>query len=194
MKQGGRLVKNCAQTGGGITLVADDRGMMLIVVLIMLLLLSILGMTMLTSTTTDLQIAGNYRNSLETFYTGDAALQFGETFSSIYTQLIPNVATSWPLPGQGSVLASTTYLPTSTANTSQPNYNHIQVSANDSADVKVELVGSGGLPVGYGSQEDAGNGGMSFKANYYAISVIAYGRNNSTAQFESSIARVIPNN
>lgn len=187
-------MNNCAETSGRITLVADERGMMIIVVMIMLLLLSILGMTMLTSTTSDLQIAGNYRNSLETFYAGDAAVQFGETFSSIYTQIIPNVATSWPLPGQGTVLDGTTYVPTSTANTNQPNYNHIQVNGKDSADVKVELVGTGGLPVGYGSQEDAGNGGMSFKANYYAISVIAYGPNNSTAQFESSIARVIPNN
>lgn len=191
---GGRLVNDCAESHRRKTLVGDDRGMAIIIVMIMLLLLSILGMTMLTSTTADLQIAGNYRNNLEAFYAGDAAVQFGESFSSIYTQIIPNVTASWPPPGQGYILDANYWPQTSKPNTSQPNYNHIQISSTTSADVKVELTGSGGLPAGYGSQEDAGTGGMSFKANYYAVSVIAYGPNNTSAQFESSIARVIPNN
>jgi Tfp pilus assembly protein PilX len=179
------------EADGVVGIATDQKGMAIIVVLIMLLLLSILGATMLASTTSDLQIAGNYRNSVEAFYAGDSALQFGETFDSIYSQIAPSVAASWPLPGQGTVLDSN-YWPTSTANTAHPDYNHFVIpNTNDSADVKVELVGNapGALPAGTGSQEDAGSE-PGFKGNYYAVSVIAYGPNNTTAQFESRITRL----
>jgi hypothetical protein len=187
-------VNDCAEFDSMIARIADEKGVALIIVLVMLLLLSILGITMLASTTSDLQIAGNYRNNQEAFYTGEAVMQFGETFGDIYTQIIPNVLNSWPPPGQGTVLTAS-YWPSSTPNSAQPDYNHIQIpNTNDSADVKVELQGSGPLPAGSGTQEDAGSGGTAFKANYYAVSVIAYGPNNATGQYESSIARVIPNN
>ena len=177
---------------GTLTPIAGEKGFAIVVVMIMLLLLSIMGITMLASTTSDLQIAGNYRNALETFYAGEAALQFGESFDAIYEQLIPNVATSWPLPGQGTVLDASYWPQTSQPNTAHSDYNHINLpGTNDTADVKVELVGNGPgpLPAGTGSQEDAGTE-PGFKGNYYAVTVIAYGPNNTTAQFESRIARL----
>lgn len=176
---------------GTVMPIAGEKGMALIIVMVMLLLLSILGVTMLASTTSDLQIAGNYRNSLEAFYTGDTAMQFAENFDSIYSQIVPGVATSWPLPGQGTVLDSNYWPQSSKPNTGHTDYNHLQLQGNDSADVKVELVGGGpgALQAGTGSQEDAGTE-PGFKGNYYAVSVIAYGPNNTTAQFESRIARL----
>lgn len=177
---------------GTVVLLADERGMALITVMVMLLLLSIMGMTMLASTTADLQIAGNYRNSLTAFYVGDAALQFGETFDAIYPQIIPNVTDSWPSKGGGTVLDGNYWPQSSQPNTGHSDYNHVQLpGVNGSADVKVELVGGGpgALPAGTGSQEDAGSE-PGFKGNYYAVSVIAYGPNNTTAQFESRIARL----
>ena len=188
-------VNDCAEFDSRIARIADEKGIAIIVVMIMLLLLSILGITMLASTTSDLQIAGNYRNNQEAFYTGEAMMQFGETFGDIYTQIIPNVTNSWPPPGQGTVLDNNYWPQSSKPNTGQADYNHIQIpNTSDSADVKVELQGSGALPAGSGTQEDAGSGGTAFKATYYAVSVIAYGPNNATGQYESSIARVIPNN
>jgi Tfp pilus assembly protein PilX len=188
-------VNDKAKFDGTVSPVANEQGMAIIIVMIMLLMLSILGMTMFASTTADLQIAANFRNNLEAFYTAEAAVEFGESFDSIYTQIIPQTATSWPLAGQGTNLDSN-FRPTSSKNpTGHLDYNHIQIAGTkNSADVKVELTNSGVLPPGSGSQEDAGNGGTAFKANYYAISVIAYGPNSTTAQIESSIARVIPNN
>ena len=185
-------VNDYPELNGTASPIANERGMALIIVMIMLLLLSILGITMLASTTSDLQMAGNYRNSLEAFYVGDATLQFAENFDSIYSQIIPNIAGSWPLPGQGTVLDSNYWAQPAKPNTGHADYNRISLpGTNDSADVKVELVGNGAgaLPAGTGSQEDAGTL-PGFKGNYYAVSVIAYGPNNSTAQFESQIARL----
>lgn len=68
-----------------------ERGAALIVVLVMLLLLSILGMTLLTSSTTELQIAGNYRTTQEAFYAADAALEVAQTDPDVYTTIIPGV-------------------------------------------------------------------------------------------------------
>ena len=178
-----------------------ERGAALIVVLAMLLLLSILGATMLASTTSDLKIAGNYRNSLEAFYTADAAVSFAQTFADIYTSIVPgpNNATTWPpvdpvthLP-QGKILSATNLSTPGSANTANPSYNRLTIpGTNDCADVQVALQGSGNLPVGIGTQEDAGlSPGTSFKANNFVVNVIAYGPNNSTAQIESQICRVV---
>lgn len=71
--------------------ISDERGAALILVLIMMLLLTIIGATLLTSSITDLQIAGNYRNNEEAFYQADAAIEFAQTSGTIYTTIIPGV-------------------------------------------------------------------------------------------------------
>ena len=58
--------------------------------------------------------------------------------------------------------------------------------------MQVTLQGSGKLPAGTGTQEDAGlSPGTSFKANNFVMNIIAYGPNNSTAQIESQLARIV---
>ena len=190
MKEG-----NVAATSNICGTLGEERGIALVIVLLMLLLLSILGSTMLASSTTDLQVAGNYRNNLEAFYTADAALSFGQTFDAIYTTL-NGTTTSWPLPGQGELLDANNFSNTG-ANTANPDYNRITIpgpsGSNNTADVKVELVGSGNVPRGSGTQVDSGvsPGSGNFKANVFAVNVIAHGPNNSQVQLESEVARIV---
>jgi len=58
---------------------SGERGAALIIVLVMLLLLTILGSTLLSTSTTDLQIAGNYRNNQKAFYNNDYAVEWLKT-------------------------------------------------------------------------------------------------------------------
>src|SRR5512137_688914 len=82
----------------------NDRGMVLILVLIMLVLLSILGATVLTSTTSDLRVTSNYRNLDDIFYTADAAMDYAQAYGTIYTSILPATATVWPAPGAGKIV------------------------------------------------------------------------------------------
>jgi len=179
----------------------NERGAALIIVLVMLLLLSILGASMLATSTTELKIAGNYRNSEESFYTADAAMEIARTFSGIYT----NDFTSnpvWPASGSGKILSASFALGaanvTNNMNPDFDDYNRMTFTGangnQNTADIKVELVGSGNPPPGTGVQEDSevGSGSTSFKANYFAISVIAYGPNKNIVKLESQTARIVP--
>lgn len=176
----------------GVTARGGERGVALVIVLVMLLLLSILGSTMLATSTSDLQIAGNYRNSEEAFYAADAGLELGHTIGAIYTTFF-NGVTTWPTAGGGKVLDAN-FNATGTAS-ADPNYNTITIpGTSDKALVRVQLVNSGNLPPGTGTQEDAGlSPGMSFKANYFVVSVKGEGppNTNSQVEVESQIARVV---
>jgi Tfp pilus assembly protein PilX len=188
---------NCVDSGRSRHSLDNERGVALVLVLMMLLLLSILGVTMLASSTSELKIAGNYRNNEEAFYVADAALDYGMSFSDIYTSIIPGSSTSWPESGQGMYLDENTLKVTTTPNTGNANFNRLIIKRPNGskleADVKVDFIATGNVPVGSGSQEDAGLGqGTGFKANSFAVNVIAYGPNNSQAQLESQVARIVP--
>jgi hypothetical protein len=177
----------------------NDRGIALIIVLVMLLLLSILGATMLATSTSELRIAGNYRNSEESFYAAESALAFGVNFAPIYTSidatLIPGAPrTTWPAPNTGKVLDAN-FNETGDNNTDghNPNYNRITIpGTQNTADVRVEFVGKTEPPPGLGVQVDSGVGvgTPGFVAVNYVVSVIAYGPNNSQAQVESMNSRI----
>jgi Tfp pilus assembly protein PilX len=176
----------------GLTGLGNENGVALVLVLIMLLLLSILGATMLASSTSELKITGNYRNGEVSFYTAEAAVSFALTYSQIYTTLF-GATTVWPAANGGVVLDPNTFAATGPPNTNNPNYNNITIpGTTNTADVKVEFLSSGKLPPGTGSQEDSGlSPGSGFKANNFAVSVIAYGPNNSQAQVESQVAKIV---
>ncbi|RQW88637.1 MAG: hypothetical protein EHM79_05310 [Geobacter sp.] len=187
---------DCIKSREGSPVLNNERGVALVLVLMMLLLLSILGVTMLASSTSEQKIAGNYRNNEEAFYAAEAAVDFGSTFSDIYTTIIPGTVTSWPAADAGTVLTPNTFQP-GAANTENDDYNRITIQRPNGdpleADVKVDFIATGNLPPGSGSQEDAGQGqGASFRANSFAINVTAYGPNNSQAQLESQIAKIVP--
>jgi Tfp pilus assembly protein PilX len=190
------LKSDCTPCGDAVSLLQDDSGMALIIVLVMLMLLSILGATMLVSSTSELKIAGSYRNNAETFAAAEEALVFGRTFADIYNAMSSS-ATLWPQPGAG-VVYNADLTPSTTPN-HDPSSNNIPIlnSAGQptgiTADVKVELVGTGNVPVGSGTQMESGisPGSGNFKANTYAVDVTAFGRNNTQVQLESEVARVV---
>jgi len=164
----------------------NEDGIILIIVLITLLLLSILGTSLLDSTTSELKITGNSRNNQVAFYAADAALQFAQTYSPIYLSLNGST-TTWPATGGHSLNSSfVNGIDTGTS------FNLITLPNNATAQVKVEFVGSGNLPSGYGTQEDSSMSGSSFKANYFVTTAIATEPNNSSATIEAQIAKVVP--
>ena len=187
--------------------VKNDRGMVLILVLIMLVLLSILGATVLTSTTSDLRITTNYRNLEDVFYSADAAMDFAQAHGDIYTSILPATANVWPAAGNGKELnddgSSSAISP---PNTAYPDYNRVTVFKNAAqtvrhyAHVKVNYLTTGAVPAGMGTEVDAGIGsGTGFKANYYAVNVIAdpkadnpQATSDSHVELESHIVRIVP--
>ena len=180
-----------SQPGEFFAAVRNDRGVALILVMIMILLLSILGATVLTSTTTDLRITGNYRNLESAFYTAESALEFAQSNSNVYTSILPNTQTHWPIPNEGKVLDAAGES-TGAGNSAYPNYHRLTVGGNE-AHVKVDYLSSGSVPSGLGTEVDAGLGsGTGFQANFYVVSAIGTGPNNSRAEIESHIVRVVP--
>lgn len=88
----------------------NERGIALVLALVMLVLLSILGTWALDTTSTDLKIAGNYRNNDIAFYTAEAGLGYavsqqiltsGPVYGLIPTpdpQALPAVPPQWTIP------------------------------------------------------------------------------------------------
>lgn len=129
----------------------------------MLLLLTILGTTLLTSSTTDLQIAGNYRNSQEAFYISDAAVEYAQTGNlpggqNIYTRIIPGI---------------------------QNSYSSSVTIGSRTASFRVQYVGSGPPPAGSGNDD-------TFQANFYNIESTGMSANNTSVGVDSEIARIVP--
>jgi hypothetical protein len=176
----------------------NEDGMALILVILMVLLLSILSTTMLGTSNSELSIAGNYRNSESAFYAAEAGAAFGVTYDAIYSTLFVGTGgeSAWPKPTFGVKLNPTTFAPDGGANDAgRKDYNRITIPGTNpplTADVKVELLSTGKLPSGTGSQEDSGLGpGTGFKANNYVVTVIGNGPRNSKAVVETEIARII---
>lgn len=136
----------------------NEKGAALIIVLVMLLLLTILGSTLLTTSTTDLQIAGNYRNNQKAFYLNDLANEFLKADDSsvdIYDQL-PQANTS--------ITTTTVFTDPLTNETGTVKY------------VVTNVGCLGGAPAGSGSDSDTSNA-----YNVYAIEITSKGSNNAGA-------------
>lgn len=62
----------------------NERGGALVLALAMLTIMSILGVFALSTSTTEVQITGNYRTSQQAFYAADRAVQFGLAHTGMY--------------------------------------------------------------------------------------------------------------
>lgn len=63
----------------------NERGGALVLALAMLTIMSILGVFALSTSTTEVQITGNYRTSQQAFYAADRAVQFGLAHTGMYS-------------------------------------------------------------------------------------------------------------
>ena len=177
-----------------LTRLGNQDGVVLIIVLITLMLLSLLGVTLLDSTTSELKIAGNARNNQDAFYSADAALNFIESYDQIYTSLSSG-SPNWPS-GNGIYLNTTTN-PTLGSGTqlSGNNSNALVMPNGDIAYVQVQFIGTGNVPPGYGTQESSSlSGNNSFSANYILATATATPSNNSaaSASVEAQFAKIVP--
>jgi type IV pilus assembly protein PilX len=151
-------------------MLGNERGIALILAIVMLMILTIIGIMSISTTTSEMHIAGNDRNNYIALYTADAANDYGQINDVIYTSLTGTV-TTWPLPGTG--------------NGTDPNYNSVTVG-NQKADVKVQLIAQGPLPPGSGDDPEL------FQAFYYVVSTSGTGPINAKVRLESQVARIGP--
>ena len=76
----------------------NERGAALIVAMVMLLLLTMIGILALNTSSTELRIVGNYRNTEVAFFAAEGGVAFGQTSPTIYDSLVlapPVPVTSW---------------------------------------------------------------------------------------------------
>lgn len=150
----------------------NERGMVLIVVLVMLLLFSILGATVLSNSTSELRVTGNYRNQQQAFFAAEGGFEQGQISNAIYS-IIPNVGTMWT--------GTITYTAAGVVTIAQ---NAVAVAGSvNTAQIVAENIGSGPPPPGSGFDE-------TFQANLYDLDVTGFGPNNTEIEISSCIARI----
>jgi Tfp pilus assembly protein PilX len=143
----------------------NQNGAVLILALVMLTIMSIFGAMALSSSSTDLKIANNFRASQEAFYAAERAIEYATTSETIYTSIgIGEYALD---ADNGSISAGKGSLKLGAGN-------------------KVEYLTSGDLPPGSGSDPTY------FQSRYYLITVTSQGPNNSSTRIESQVARIVP--
>lgn len=142
---------------------ANEKGMVLFIALIMLFLLSLLGTMALSTSTTEIDLSGNYKKAQLAFYTADSATEYAHTDGAIYSAIIPGTTNSWPSSGTNAVTVG-----------------------SYTAQVRVTYLTTAALPPGSGSDADQ------FVGNYYICESTGAGPNGTTAKIESEVARVVP--
>lgn len=87
----------------------NERGAILIIVLVMLVLLSILGATVMTSTTTELGMSATYRRAQEIFTDADSAVEYVMTNDAFHNNA-DSTTTVTDFSGKSSLTINTKYL------------------------------------------------------------------------------------
>lgn len=128
-----------------------ERGAALIIAISLLAVMAILGLTLMSVSTSELQLSGNFRNQQEAFLAADRAVEysinsvtFGETQVDLNTAINTDIPT--PTAHRTLVAVGKSGLDTTVANT-------------------VDFVGEGTPPVGLGTDANL------FKARNYVITV-----------------------
>jgi hypothetical protein len=153
------------------SLAGNECGMVLVLTIVMLALLSILGAMALDASSTDLKIAGNFRNTQEVFYSADAAMAFAinpDTLAQAYAYTTAS--------GKGTKWSQVISIGT------------ITVAAN------IDYIGSGPLPAGeiYDGDLDV-NGHPRFHGLYFAVTTDGTAAHNASLAMESAVVQVVGN-
>jgi len=157
----------------------NERGIALIVAISLLAVMSILGVMLLSASTSEIQLSGNFRNTQEAFYAADRAVEYatqgvaqGETTVDLY-----NDSDASAVPHRNRVTVGLTGLEPSAVSTADDRNS-------------VTYIGSGPPPLGGGS--DAGD----FVAHNYAISVVGVSptssANPSRSTLRAQVAKIVP--
>jgi hypothetical protein len=149
----------------------NERGIVLIIVLVMLVLLSVLGATVLTNSTSELRVTGNYRNQQQAFFAADGGLEYGQISNAIYS-FIPTVGAEW----KGTISYNNAVVTVTKDATAE-------AGAVNTAQVVVENIGTGPAPKGSGFDD-------TFQANLYDLDVTGFGPDNTEVEISSNIARM----
>jgi len=151
---------------------ANERGAALILVMFILLFLTILGTTVLTSSTTEIRLAGNNMNLQQAFFTAQGALEYAPV-DSVISFAMNDVGDRWT----GTITFnndSVAVVTNATAAAGTPK----------TANVTVQYVATSTPPRGSGASADA------FVANYYDVDVVGMGPNNSEVEIVSEVYKL----
>ncbi len=153
----------------------DERGMALIVAIVLLAVMSLMGATLMSLSTSEIQLTSNYRDSRQAFYAADRATEYAIKAAATSSSDVD------------------LYNDTDSGGTLHRSYIKDGKSGLDpSGDNLVSYIGTGTPPVGIGS--DA----TTFKALNYAISTVGIypdtpGHSNpSRAVVSVMVAKIVP--
>jgi hypothetical protein len=150
------------------SIMKNERGVALIVAMVMLLLLTMIGIFALNTSSTELRIVGNYRNTEEAFFVADAGVAYAQTAATIYDSLRlgpPVPVTSWPVTGTAPVSVG-----------------------SDQADVTVVWVASSNIvPAKIAAVTDPDAVKV---INHFMGTITGHGPNNATVILESEFVRL----
>jgi hypothetical protein len=147
----------------------NERGMALVLVLVMLALLTILGVWAIGTASSDLSMAGNFRNNQNAFFAADAALAYAANPDTLTKAYLYTVAT-----GSTAIWSEVISIGTVTAN------------------IKVNYLGSGTLPAGsiYAGDLDV-NGNPRFHGLYFTVNTEGNAANNAVAAVEAAVVQAV---
>jgi len=171
------MKRELSQRGDGhVMVMGNERGMALIMALVLLALLTMLGAWALDTSSTDLKIAGNYRNAEYAFSMADTVSAYATNPTNLSAACETITACS-----------NTTF--------SAPNWTYPMTQALVTvASVTVEYLGKGPLPIGsmFDSDVDA-SGNPKFSGVYFSVVGYGYGLNNAKESIETNVAQVVSN-
>lgn len=174
------MKRELSKPGDGHSMVkGNERGIALFMVLMLLSLLTLLGVWVLDRSSTDLKIAGNYKNAGAAFSMADTAATFATNPANLtaaceYISACTNSSgsnTVWPPPPSPTI-----------------------TMGNNTATMNVKYLNKGPLPVGsiYDADLDA-SGKPKFSGVYFMVTANGNGPHNATAQIETNVVQVVSN-
>jgi len=175
----------------------NDRGTALIISILLLAIMTILGTTLMSTSTTEIQLSGNYRSKQESFYAADRTIEYamqsasgGSTVVDLYLDQNNDVL---PLQIHRTFIAtgqtnSGLENPDSDSDGTRNAPNDTPISEDDSN--SVNFIGLGSPPVGSGSDASV------FAARNYAIHAVGISPLNTTnpsrTSLRSQFAKIVP--
>lgn len=146
----------------------NEGGMALVLALVMLALLTILGAWAIDTSSTDLAIADNYRNTQNAFYSADEALAYAMKPDTLSMAYVYSLATD----------STVIWSPVSSIGTG-------------TANIQITYLGSGPLPAGpiYDGDLDV-SGDPRFHGLYFAVNIEGKAENNATVVVEAAVVQV----